>query len=72
MRRTLAGEFFVLNPHLQCELQRLGLWGREMRDEIIAAGGSVQGLTSLPQDVRDVYKTAWEMKQRCDCCVDSS
>jgi ribonucleotide reductase alpha subunit len=64
VRRTLAGEFFVLNPHLQRELQRLGLWDRAMRDRIIAAGGSVQGLSALPQRVRDVYKTAWEMKQR--------
>ena len=64
VRRTLAGEFFVLNPHLQRELQRLGLWGREMRDEIIAAGGSVQGMEHIPPQVREVYKTAWEMKQR--------
>ena len=64
VRRTLAGEFFVLNPHLQHELQRLGLWGREMRDEIIAAGGSVQGMERIPPQVREVYKTAWEMKQR--------
>ena len=64
VRRTLAGEFFVLNPHLQRELQRLGVWGRELRDEIIAAGGSVQGLAQLPAHVREVYKTAWEMKQR--------
>ena len=64
VRRTLAGEFFVLNPHLQRELQRLGLWGREMRDEIIAAGGSVQGMERIPPQVREVFKTAWEMKQR--------
>jgi len=41
-RRTLAGEFLVLNPHLQRELQRTGLWSRELREQIIAAGGSVQ------------------------------
>ena len=52
VRRTLAGEFFVLNPHLQRELQRRGLWGREMRDEIIAAGGSVQGIERIPPQVR--------------------
>ena len=64
-RRTLAGEFFLLNPHLQKELQALGLWSRSMRDQIIASGGSIQGLTSLPEHLRAVYKTAWELKQRC-------
>lgn len=63
-RRTLAGEFFVLNPHLQRELQALGLWDRSMRDAIMAAGGSVQGIAAIPQLLRDVFKTAWEMKQR--------
>ena len=63
-RRTLAGEFLVLNKHLQAELQKRGLWSRELRDQIISAGGSVQGIEALPQAVRDVYKTAWEMKQR--------
>ena len=63
-RRTLAGEFFMLNPHLQRELQSLGLWSREVRDAIIAAGGSVQGLTQLPEHLREVFKTAWEVKMR--------
>jgi ribonucleoside-diphosphate reductase alpha subunit len=63
-RRTLAGEFFLLNPHLQKELQSLGLWSRETRDRIISAGGSVQGLPSLPDSLKAVYKTAWEIKQR--------
>ena len=63
-RRTLAGEFFMLNPHLQRELQGLGLWSRETRDMIIAAGGSVQGMEQLPESLRAVYKTAWEIKQR--------
>jgi len=63
-RRTLAGEFFVLNPHLQRELQRLGLWNREMRDAIITSGGSVQTLAQLPERLRAVFRTAWEMKQR--------
>jgi ribonucleoside-diphosphate reductase alpha chain len=47
-RRTLAGEFFVLNAHLQRELEQLGLWSRETRNAIIGSGGSVQGLTHLP------------------------
>ena len=63
-RRTLAGEFFMLNPHLQRELQSLGLWSRETRDAIIAAGGSVQGITQLPEHVRAIFKTAWEVSNR--------
>ena len=63
-RRTLAGEFFVLNPHLQRELQARGLWNRQTRDAILAAGGSVAGLEHLPSQLRRVFKTAWEMKQR--------
>ena len=63
-RRTLAGEFFVLNAHLQRELQSLGLWNRELRDKIISAGGSVQGVDELPAETRAVFATAWEIKQR--------
>mmetsp|Transcript_11191 Transcript_11191/g.35426 ORF Transcript_11191/g.35426 Transcript_11191/m.35426 type:complete len:821 (-) Transcript_11191:43-2505(-) len=63
-RRTLAGEFLVLNPHLQQELQRLGLWSREIRDRVIAAGGSVQGIPEIPPETREVFRTAWEMKQK--------
>ena len=63
-RRTLAGEFFVLNAHLQRELQNLGLWNRELRDKIISAGGSVQGVDELPAETRAVFATAWEIKQR--------
>ena len=63
-RRTLAGEFFVLNPHLQRELQSLGLWSRQMRDLIIASDGSVQKLPWLPSWLKRVYKTAWEIRQR--------
>ena len=44
--------------------QALGLWSRETRDAIMAAGGSVQGLEDLPQELREVFKTAWEMRQR--------
>ena len=63
-RRTLAGEFFVLNPHLQRELSALGLWSRETRDAIIGSGGSVEPLVQLPARLRAVFRTAWEMKQR--------
>jgi len=63
-RRTLAGEFFVLNPHLQAELQALGLWDRQMRDAIMAAGGSVQAIGQIPPRLREVFKTSWEMRQR--------
>jgi ribonucleotide reductase alpha subunit len=63
-RRTLAGDFFILNPHLQRELQTLGMWSRKTRNAIISAGGSVQGLRDVPARLREVFKTVWEMKQR--------
>ena len=63
LRRTLAGEFIVINKHLVRDLQQLGLWSKEIKDQIIRDGGSVQGL-NIPGHVKDVYKTAWEMSQK--------
>jgi ribonucleoside-diphosphate reductase alpha subunit len=63
LRRTLAGEFVVINKHLVRDLQQLGLWSKEIKDQIIRDGGSVQGL-NIPGHVKDVYKTAWEMSQK--------
>ena len=50
--------------NLQQELQRLGLWSREIRDRVIAAGGSVQGIPEIPEDIKLLYRTSWELKQR--------
>ena len=63
-RRTLAGEFIVINKHLMRELMRLGLWSEEMKQKIVANNGSVQTLEEIPADVRQRYKTAWEIPQK--------
>ncbi len=63
-RRTLAGEFICVNEHLIRELIELGLWNDQMRQKLIAANGSVQGLVELPSDVRARYRTVWEIPQR--------
>jgi len=62
-RRTQAGEFFVVNRHLRAELAGLGLWSDPVRRAIIAAGGSVQGVESIPPEVSRRYRTAREMHQ---------
>jgi ribonucleotide reductase alpha subunit len=63
-RRTLAGEFTIINKYLLRDLIDLGLWNNDMKNRIIAAEGSVQALTQIPQHIRDLYKTAWEIKQK--------
>ena len=63
-RRTLAGEHIVVNKHLMRDLVRLGMWNEEMREAIMAANGSVQGIEDIPKQIRDVYKTAYEISQK--------
>lgn len=63
-RRVLAGEFIVLNQHLYKTLKELGLWSREIVNEIIAKDGSIQTIESIPPRVKDVFRTAWEIKTR--------
>ena len=63
-RRTLAGEFTVLNKYLLAELREAGLWSEGLKNEIIARNGSVQGISAIPADVQARYKTTWEIKQR--------
>lgn len=63
-RRTLAGEHIVVNKHLMRDLVRLGMWNEEMREAIMAANGSIQGIEDIPQKIRDVYKTAYEISQK--------
>ena len=71
-RRTLAGEFVVLNKYLMRELIDLGLWNEKIKQNIIANKGSVQQLTILPQHIRNKYKIVWEipMKQLIDMSAD--
>ena len=64
-RRTLAGEFIVVNKYLMKDLMALGLWSEDMKQLIVARNGSVQGLAEIPEEIQLRYKTAWELKQRC-------
>lgn len=63
-RRTLAGEHIVVNKHLMRDLVRLGLWDEDMREAIMAANGSVQGIEEIPAEIRAIYKTAYEISQK--------
>ncbi|KAA2258842.1 ribonucleoside-diphosphate reductase subunit alpha [Solihabitans fulvus] len=63
-RETLSGEFLQVNPYLVAELKRLGRWDQQTRDAIKRADGSVQGLAEVPEDVRTLYRTAWELPQK--------
>ena len=64
-RRVLAGEFTVVNKHLLTDLLERGLWTAEVRNQIIADRGSVQNVKAIPEDLKSLYKTVWEIKQRC-------
>ena len=63
-RRVLSGEFIVVNKHLLKDLVSLGLWNNTMKNNIIAANGSIQHIPEIPADIRELYKTVWEIKQR--------
>jgi ribonucleoside-diphosphate reductase alpha chain len=63
-RRVLSGEFIIVNKHLLKDLVNLGLWSADMKDRIIRANGSIQGIPEIPSDIKELYKTVWEMKQR--------
>ena len=63
-RRTLAGEFIVINKYLTKELLGLGLWTDAMKQAIVARNGSVQGIPSVPEEVQARYKTSWEIPQK--------
>lgn len=63
-RRVLSGEFVIVNKHLLKDLVTLGLWNNDMKNKIIAANGSIQNIVEIPADVKELYKTVWEIKQR--------
>ncbi|CAM6111256.1 unnamed protein product [Calypogeia fissa] len=63
-RRVLSGEFMVVNKHLLNDLNDLGLWNPELKNKLIKYGGSVQNLNELPSNLKSIYKTVWEIKQR--------
>jgi len=64
VRRTLAGEFVCVNSHLLRDLIKRGIWNEELKNKLIANNGSVQGILEIPEDLRALYKTVWEMKGR--------
>lgn len=63
-RRVLSGEFVVVNKHLLRDLVKLGIWNDNVKNKIIAANGSVQGIAEIPDNIKELYKTVWEIKQR--------
>jgi ribonucleoside-diphosphate reductase alpha subunit len=65
LRRTLAGEFVVVNKHLVDDLKRAGLWSKEMKDLMVKAGGSIQTIVDIPEEIKNLYKTVWEISQKC-------
>merc|ERR1719440_1499861 len=64
VRRVLAGEFVNVNRHLVKDLLERGLWSEEMKKHLIAHNGSVQNLPNMPADLKALYKTVWEVKQK--------
>jgi ribonucleoside-diphosphate reductase alpha subunit len=63
-RRTLSGEFIVANKHLMKDLISAGLWSENMRQKLISTNGSVQAIPEIPQNLKDIYKTVWEISQK--------
>ena len=63
-RRTLSGEYVVVNKHLLKDLIELGLWNNEMKQRLMAANGSIQNIDNIPQNIKELYKTVWEIKQK--------
>ena len=64
VRRTLSGEFIVPNRHLINDLIKLGIWSLEMKDEILRHKGSIQHIVGIPDNIKELYKTTWEIKQK--------
>lgn len=63
-RRVLAGEYIIVNKHLLKDLVSLGLWNEDLKNKLIAANGSVQSLNEVPDNLKALYKTAWELSQK--------
>ena len=63
-RRVLSGEFIVVNKHLLEDLVNLGLWNEDMKQELMQANGSIQKIKGIPEDIKELYKTVWEMSMK--------
>ena len=64
VRRTLAGEFVCINKHLIKDCINLGIWSQKLKDKIIIANGSIQNIEEIPNDLKQIYKTVWEISQK--------
>jgi len=63
-RRTLSGEFVVVNKHLMRDLVKLGIWNENLKNKLISSNGSVQNIDEIPENIKELYKTAWEISQK--------
>jgi ribonucleoside-diphosphate reductase alpha subunit len=63
-RRVLSGEYIIVNKHLLKDLVKAGLWNMEMRQKLMVSNGSIQNISEIPQELKDLYKTAWEISQK--------
>ena len=63
-RRTLSGEFIVVNKHLLRDLVKLGLWNEDMKQRLMAANGSIQNIPEIPENIKELYRTVWEMSMK--------
>ena len=63
-RRTLAGDFVIINKYLVNDLELIDMWNTDMKNKIIAHNGSIQNILEIPNDIKELYKTAWEMSQK--------
>ena len=63
-RRTLSGEYVVVNKHLLKDLNKMGIWSEDLKNAIVANNGSIQTIEGIPDELKELYKTAWEIKQK--------
>jgi ribonucleoside-diphosphate reductase alpha chain len=63
-RRVLSGEFIIVNKHLLNDLVELNLWNEDMKQDLMAANGSIQDIEGIPDDLKELYKTVWEMSMK--------
>ncbi len=63
-RRVLSGEYIIVNKHLLKDLVKAGLWNMDMRQKLMVSNGSIQNINEIPQELKDLYKTAWEISQK--------
>ncbi len=63
-RRVLSGEFIVVNKHLLRDLVKLGIWNDDLKNKLMVANGSIQEIDEIPQNIKELYKTAWEISQK--------